>query len=55
MKKWPSSNMSHFVTSDDVTFYTGTQVRGTKGLDIYKTIYTDGNFFRVRKTFKKYQ
>ncbi|SDS33685.1 WD40-like Beta Propeller Repeat [Formosa sp. Hel1_31_208] len=48
-ENWPSSNVSHFVTSDDITFYTGTQVRGTKGLDIYQTTYDGADFKALKK------
>lgn len=48
-EEWPSSNVSHFVTADDNTFYTGTQVRGTNGLDIYKTVYDGAQFSEFEK------
>lgn len=41
--------MSHFVTIDDKTFYTGTQIRGSKGLDIYKTTLSNGEFSALEK------
>lgn len=46
---WPSSNMSHFVTADEKTFYTGTLVRGTKGIDIYKTTLKNGGFTKLER------
>lgn len=48
-EEWPSSNVSHFVTADDKTFYTGTQIRDTKGLDIYKTTYNGTDFSEFEK------
>ena len=48
-EKWPSSNLSHFVTVDDKTFYTGTQLRGTKGIDIYKTTLSNKQFTPLEK------
>jgi len=48
-EEWPSSNLSHFVTADGKTFYTGTQVRDTNGIDIYKTILEDGSYSTLEK------
>lgn len=48
-EEWPSSNVSHFVTSDDITFYTGTQIRGTRGIDIYKTTFDGENYTEFEK------
>ena len=48
-EEWPSSNLSHFVTADGKTFYTGTQVRGSKGLDIYETTFDGINYSNLKK------
>ncbi len=48
-EEWPSSNLSHFVTADEKTFYTGTLERGEKGIDIYKTIYDGKNYSNLEK------
>ncbi|WGD34554.1 hypothetical protein [Olleya sp. YS] len=55
-EEWPSSNVSHFVTANDTTFYTGTMNRNDKGLDIYETSIVNGefsNFKKLPKTINK--
>lgn len=52
-EKWPLGNMSHLVTADGKTFYTGTMMRGEKGIDIYKTTLNDDEFTPLEKLPKE--
>ena len=43
-EEWPLHNLSYFYTVDGSQFYTGSLVKGAKGMDIFTTTLTDGEF-----------
>lgn len=43
-EEWPLHNLSYFYTVDGVRFYTGSLVKNAKGMDIFTTTYSDGEY-----------
>ena len=48
-EEWPLRNLSYFHTVDGVNYYTGTLEKNQKGMDIYTSIQTDGEFSPLKR------
>lgn len=48
-EEWPSSNENLIFSIDGSTYYYSTMMRGTKAIDIYKTVFENGQFSTPKK------